>query len=307
MYVHGLVFALVHRGSTDVVLDIINGVPFATPLVRRSGVVALVHHVHRAQWRIIYPGIKGRIGWWLESRLATWLYRGRPYVTVSKTSRSDLVAIGVRRDDLHIVPNGLTARPYLGGPIADRPPRIVVLARLVPHKHIEEVFVIAARIRAEFSGLGVDVVGEGWWRDHLVAAADQCRVSDLVTFHGRVSDDERDRLLAGARVMVLPSAKEGWGLAVSEAGAQGTPSVGYRRSGGLSESIIDGVTGRVVENLDGLVQAAAELLRGGAAVEEMSRAAREAARSLSWDESADALLGIVSAAADARAVSGRRR
>ena len=35
----------------------INGLPFASPLVRRRGVVALVHHVHREQWRIIYPGL----------------------------------------------------------------------------------------------------------------------------------------------------------------------------------------------------------------------------------------------------------
>ncbi len=44
------------RTSTSVV-DVVNGLPFGAPLVRRRGVVALVHHVHARQWQIIYPGL----------------------------------------------------------------------------------------------------------------------------------------------------------------------------------------------------------------------------------------------------------
>ena len=76
---------------------------------------------------------------------------------------------------------------------------------------------------------------------------------DVVTFHGHVDDATRDRILARAWVMALPSVKEGWGIAVTEAAAQGTPTIGYRSSGGLEESIVDGVTGWLVDDVDGLV------------------------------------------------------
>ncbi len=47
---------------------------------------------------------------------------------------------------------------------------------------------------------------------------------------------------------LLPSRKEGWGLAVVEAAQHGVPTIGYRSSGGLSDSIVDGVTGILVDN-----------------------------------------------------------
>ncbi len=43
-----------------------------------SPVVVLVHHVHREQWPVVYPGLAGRVGWWIERRLAPWLYRREP-------------------------------------------------------------------------------------------------------------------------------------------------------------------------------------------------------------------------------------
>ena len=60
VYLRGLAWLLRHRRDVDVVVDVVNGLPFGSPLVRRRGVVALVHHVHAEQWRIIYPGLAGR-------------------------------------------------------------------------------------------------------------------------------------------------------------------------------------------------------------------------------------------------------
>ena len=49
--------------------------------------------------------------------------------------------------------------------------------------------------------------------------------------------------------MLLPSVKEGWGLAIMEAAAQGTPTLAYRSAGGVTESIVDGETGLLVDDL----------------------------------------------------------
>ena len=66
VYPRGLLWVLWRRRSIDAVVDVINGLPFATPLVRRRGLVALWHHVHDRQWQIIYPGWRGRLGWFME-------------------------------------------------------------------------------------------------------------------------------------------------------------------------------------------------------------------------------------------------
>lgn len=293
VYPRGLAW-LARHPRTDVVVDVINGLPFGTPLLRRRGVVALVHHVHQRQWQIIYPGLRGRVGWWLESRLTPRLYRGRPHLTVSEASRRDLAALGIPPERVTVARNGL-GEP--GPPVAEAPePRLVVLARLVPHKQIEHAVEATARLRDDLPGLRLDVVGEGWWREHLEAAVREHGVTDLVRFHGHVTDAERDRLLGEAWMMLLPSVKEGWGLAVLEAAAQGTPTVAYRSAGGVTESIVDGVTGLLVEDLDEMVASARGLLLDADARERLGTAARRRAREFDWESTTTVVEEVLAAA-----------
>jgi len=60
-------------------------------------------------------------------------------------------------------------------------------------------------------------------------------------------------------VHVMPSRKEGWGLAVIEAAQHGVPTVGYRSSKGLTDSIVDGVTGVLVGSAEAATADVGEL------------------------------------------------
>ena len=53
--------------------------------------------------------------------------------------------------------------------------------------------------------------------------------------------------------MALPSLKEGWGLVIGEAGTYGTPTVAYRSAGGTRESIEEGRSGLLADDLDEFV------------------------------------------------------
>jgi glycosyltransferase involved in cell wall biosynthesis len=287
------------------VIDVVNGLPFATPLVRRSGVVALVHHLHREQWHIIYPGLAGRVGWFVESRLVPRAYRSCAWLTVSQSTAADLAGIGVAPDCMTIARNGWQ------GTVLDTPksptPRLCVLARLVPHKQLEHAVAAVALLANEVPGLHLDVIGEGWWHEQLLAEAAGQGVADRVTFHGHVPEHERDRLLGRAWLMLLPSVKEGWGLAVTEAGAQGTPTVGYRGAGGLAESVHDGETGVLVDDFDQMVAATRALLASEPERRRLAEGARRLACSLTWTETTDVveeLLGRV--IADREKVRNRR-
>ena len=310
VYPRGLGWVARHRAELDAVVDVVNGIPFGTPLARPRATVALVHHVHRHQWRLIYPDWRGRAGWFVESRVVPWLYRRVPFVTVSGATRADLATIGVRPESVTVVRNGLSARPRSEVPRSDEP-HVVVLSRLVPHKQVEHVLEVAARLRGRHPALRVDVVGDGWWRDRLQARTAELGVGDLVTFHGHVDDEARDRLLARSWVMVLPSVTEGWGIAVTEAAAQGTPTIGYRSSGGLTESVTDGVTGWLADDLDGLVDAVDDVLSGRADLQDASMRARESAMTLDWEATAATFLDVVRRAGAGEPaewdLSGRRR
>lgn len=294
VYPRGLAYLLRTRERPDIVLDVVNGLPFGSPLVRRRGVVALVHHVHREQWRIIYPDWRGRVGWFLESRVTPRIYLRVPFVTVSEATRVDLVSLGVPPTAVTVVRNGLSPRP-VDGVSRSRSPRIVVLGRLVPHKQVEHVFEATAQLRDAHPGLTVDIVGSGWWHDRLVAESARVGVSDIVTFHGHVDEHTRDTLLARAWVLAMPSVKEGWGIAVTEAAAQGTPAIGYRSSGGLKESIDDGTTGWLVNNHAEFVTALDAVLRDPTLREAAGLAARQKACTLDWDETSVGVLRVAAA------------
>ena len=199
--------------------------------------MALVHHVHREQWRIIYPGVGGRIGWFVESRVVPWLYRDVPFVTVSEASRRDLLALGLA--DVTVVRNGT---PALAAPRLTRSatPRLCVLSRLVPHKRIEQALALVDELRGRHPGLVLDLVGDGWWAPELDAEIARRGLGDSVVRHGRVDEQTKADLLAQAWLMVLPSIREGWGIAVLEAAAVGVPTVAYAGAGGTSESVLHG-------------------------------------------------------------------
>ena len=274
-----------HRGRLgrpDVIVDVQNGVPFFARVWAGVPVVVLVHHVHREQWPVVMGPVQARVGWWVESRLATRVNRGLPYVTVSDVSRDELGTLGVDTDDVQVVHNG-TPLPWSEPAPRSPAPRLVALGRLVPHKRIEMALRATARLRDAHPGLHLDVVGHGWWHDQLVAAARELDVLDSVTFTGFVDEQAKNRLLGAAWVSLVPSLKEGWGLTVMEAAVHGTPSVAFRSAGGVAESVVDGVTGLLADDEEGFVRSVDLLLADGQLRERLGRAARERAMEFTWD------------------------
>jgi len=289
VYVRALQY--VARRRPRLVVDVQNGLPFFSRLLCRS-VVVLVHHVHREQWPIVFGRLGGALGWWIESVLAPWLYRDCPYVTVSEATADELIGLGVDRGRLSIVPNGVEPPPPVEATPSETP-LLVVLGRLVPHKRVEHALEVTARLRNRWPGLRLSVVGEGWWEQELRAEAERLGVADLVDFHGYVDEQTKHELLARAWVHLCPSVKEGWGLVVSEAGGHGVPTVGYRAAGGLRESVVDGVTGELVDDLDEMAAAVERLLADPAVRGGMGEAAAHYAASLTWPASIDAFRSVL--------------
>lgn len=300
------------RRGPEVVVDTQNGVPFFSRLVAGAPVVLLVHHVHREQWPVAGP-VVGRLGWWIESWLSPRVHRGCRYVTVSDPSAAELASLGVDPDRITVVRNGLDPLPdgIAAGPAGPRPgpPRVVVLSRLVPHKHVEHALDAVRALRVRHPGLVLDVVGDGWWATRLHEHAarigltvargpgagddDAPAVDPDVVFHGHLDEADKHRVLAAASVHVLPSRKEGWGLAVSEAAQHGVPTVGYRHSGGLRDSVLDGETGLLVGTPEELTAACGRLLDDPALRGRLGEAARERAAGMSWEVTGRELLAVL--------------
>jgi glycosyltransferase involved in cell wall biosynthesis len=268
-------------GDPDVVVDVQNGLPFFTRLATRKPVVVLVHHVHREQWPVVYPGLVGRVGWWIERRLAPWLYRRCQYVAVSRATRSELRGLGVRGPRVAVVHNGTDPLVSVREGKSSSPV-LAAVGRLVPHKQVEHAVDAVAALREEFPDLRLRVVGSGWWSAELAAHVTARGVEDLVVLEGQVDEVRKHEVYEDAWLLVLPSLKEGWGLVVGEAGMHETPTVAYRSAGGTTESVVDGVSGVLVDDPEELTAVVRRLLQDRAERERLGRGALEVSHRFTW-------------------------
>jgi glycosyltransferase involved in cell wall biosynthesis len=117
-----------------------------------------------------------------------------------------------------------------------------------------------------------------------------------VVFLGNIDDDDLQHIYRRADIFAMTSVNhghslEGFGLAYMEASAFGLPVVAHD-VGGVSEAVIDGKTGLLVEpgNVGALAAALAKLIGDRALRERLGSAGASWARNHSWRESARALM-----------------
>jgi glycosyltransferase involved in cell wall biosynthesis len=271
-------------GRPDVVVDVQNGMPFLPRLYRRGPVVVLVHHVHREQWSVVFGPVLARLGWWIESWLAPRVNRGLPYVAVSEVTRDELGKLGVQPERVRVVHNG-TSEPLSTKVPRSPTPLLIVLSRLVPHKRIEIALQALAKLRTDIPDLRLVVAGRGWWAQQLLDEAQALAVEDAVEFAGFVDEPTKHRLLASSWVSLVPSVKEGWGLAVVEAAIHATPSVAFQGAGGVAESIVDGHTGLLAEqdDVESFIGHVRSLLADQELRERLAGGARQHAAGFTWN------------------------
>ncbi|MCW2820348.1 MAG: mshA 3 [Marmoricola sp.] len=279
-------------GPADVVVDVQNGLPFFSRLVTRAKVIVLVHHVHREQWPVVYPGLTGKVGWWIERCLAPRLYRRCQYVAVSRATRGELRELGVRGPRVAVVHNGTDPARPVATP-RSQTPMVAVVGRLVPHKQVEHAIDAVLALRPRFPGLRLHVVGSGWWEGRLHEYAVRHGAQDCVVFEGHVEEQRKHEIYERAWVLALPSLKEGWGLVVGEAGMHGAPTVAYRSAGGTRESIDDGVSGVLVDTQAQFTEALGVLLADDSWRSALAKGARDMSHQFTWQHAQESFAVVV--------------
>jgi glycosyltransferase involved in cell wall biosynthesis len=272
--------------DADVVLEVINGITFLTPLWLRKPRVAMVHHVHRELFLGEYPRT-GLLLYWALERLPLLLYRRTPFLTISRSARDELVRDGVPRHNITVEYLGVEPGNFGRGKRAAEP-RLIFVGRLKAYKRIELLFDVLEAVPEAV----LDVVGEGDHRPDLEAEIERRGLGSRVVLHGYVDETTKAELYGRAWVNVTASASEGWSLTVMEAALCATPSAALA-VGGLPESIVDGETGLLAYSPEELCQRVRELVREPELRSRLGDAAERRARAFSWDRSATAYLEVL--------------
>lgn len=274
----------------DVIVEDLNKAPLFAPWWAREPLVLLVHHLFGAT-AFGEVALPVAVATWLLERPVPLVYRGVPTQVVSPSTARDLAARGFREADLEVIPNGVDLAAFdAGGVPAARfeQPVLLYMGRLRPYKGIDLMLRALARLRASGIDARAVVAGKGSDEGRLRALAGELDVAASVDFAGFVSQDRKVELLRRCWVHVLPSAKEGWGLTVLEAGAAGTASV-VSDSPGLRDSVAEGETGLRVPHGDVSALAAAlrRVIEDPALRDGLGRGARRFAERHDWDRAAE--------------------
>lgn len=288
-------------GPRDALVEYWNGMPFLSPLWERRPSIVVLHHVHAEMWRMVLGDenpMLAAAGELLERRLAPLLYRRSRVVTLSASSKADIVEqLRLRPDRIDVVPPGVDPRFTPGGERGARP-LVVAVGRLVPVKRYDLLLEAAACARRSIPDLELAIVGEGYARPVLDELVRKLDAESWVRFTGHLRDHELVELYRRAWVVTSASAREGWGMALTEAGACATPAVATRIPGHV-DAVRDGVSGVLTDGTaEALGGALARVLGDPASRAAFGAGALQRARELTWEATAVGLM---------RALAGRSR
>jgi glycosyltransferase involved in cell wall biosynthesis len=186
-----------------------------------------------------------------QIRVHRWVHRHATHVTaVSEKVADTVVAMGVPRERITVIPNGVdTARFAAGTPdreslgASNGETVIGSVGCLAARKDYGTLLDALAMLASKGRPFHAALIGDGPERAALEARADRLGLKGRLTFLGERPDVER--LLPGMDVFVLSSREEGIPNALLEAMAAGRASVATA-VGGTPEVLEDGVTGWLV-------------------------------------------------------------
>lgn len=183
---------------------------------------------------------------------------------------------------------------------------ILTLARLVERKGQDKLIEALPAIRREIPDVRYVICGKGSDEARLRRIAAEQGVSEEVVFAGFVPNEVRGAFYDACDIYAMPSREipekgdvEGFGITYLEANAFGKPVIGGR-SGGVSEAVIDGLTGILVDpcDVEEIASACIRLLKDPDLSERLGRQGRDRVRQeFNWDgicrELADIMEGIL--------------
>lgn len=277
------------RGGT---FDLVHFPHYVVPWGIRPPVVSTIHDVIQ----LFYPPRnKTRLAlWYMRLMMSSTLRRSQRIITVSRSSRRDLIRIfGADRKKLRVVPNGvdphLEERPSrefleaLKKKYDLRPPLILVVGNDKAHKNFQNAlrsFHLAIR---DLDTPGQLVFVGGLGKDsNLAGRAAELGLGERTRFLGRVGSDELHGLYHLSAILLHIALYEGFGLPILEAMLAGLPVITSNL--GAMVELGEGI-GRLVNPMD--VQEISKVLSSVLVDDPLRRrmieAGRKFARTLSWD------------------------
>lgn len=221
------------KGKFDVVLDEVHGLPFFTPWYVKGKKVLLICEVAGDLWTEMFGPFFGSLGRMVEKFYLRFAYRNILYLTISDSTKKELISEGIDQKLITVLPMGLTIPNNIKLYKKENIPTLISVGRLSKPKGVEDAIIAVNEIRKKILTIKFWIVGRGDenYSNHLKDLVKKYGLEKQIIFWDFVSDIKKFELISRAHILLSPSLKEGWGLTVPEAAYVGTPSVVYDSPG----------------------------------------------------------------------------
>src|SRR5271155_2791686 len=174
------------------------------------------------------------------------MFSSVPVVSISNSQRRPLP----QAHWVGTVHHGLPEKLLLPKPV--KPSYFAFLGRIAPEKGIDRAIRIAQHCSVPFKvAAKVDKADQDYYDEQIAPMVK----SNNVEFIGEINDKDKSEFLSGAIALLVPiDWPEPFGLVMIEAMACGTPVIAFNR-GSVPEIIDDGLTGFIVEDINGAIGA----------------------------------------------------
>ena len=175
------------------------------------------------------------------------LHRQVPLISISRSQREPMRWANWASTIHHGLPERLLM-PQEGA----RPSYLAFLGRISPEKRVDRAIEIAARAGMRLRiAAKVDRADQDYFEERIRPLLNQPHVE----FIGEIAESEKAEFLSGAHALLFPiDWPEPFGLVMIEAMACGTPVIAFDH-GSVPEVIEDGLTGFIVQDIEGAVRA----------------------------------------------------
>ena len=288
------------RGRFDLVIDEINTAPFFARFYSCKPTILFAHQLSREIWfyEMIFPF--SLIGYIAEP-IYLWLLRNSKVITVSDSTKSSLLKFGFKKENINIISEGITLslvqKLESYQVIKYNKPTILGLGAFRGMKRTDHVVSAFEFAKARMPELRLIMAGDtsGKYGEKVLDKIARSKYRDSIEVLGLVSKEKKIELMQKSHLICVTSAREGWGLIVTEANSQGTPAVVYDVAG-LRDSVRHNETGIICKknNPNVLAKNIIDLLDDKDNYEKLRRNAWEWSREITFEKCYEDFKKIIS-------------
>lgn len=232
----------------DLLIEEVNTIPFFSqwvlPKTRRY---LFFHQLARQIWfyQMFFP--LSLFGYLLEPIYLRLLNKNLA-ITVSNSTKKDLMRHGFKVENISIISEGITLTPIPDLKRVKKYDKLTVLslgAVRAMKRTLEQIkaFEFAKEQLPELEMIVAGSTNDKYGQK-VKDYAQRSRFKDSIQLLGRIDESKKLEVMRRCHVLLVTSTKEGWCLVVTEANSQGTPAVVYN---------VDGLRDSVQENITGLI------------------------------------------------------